>query len=279
MFLVIDKRTQACQSPLLVFGLVTCLSTFHQNLLILIGKGIMPHVSGTHARLHLVDILSSCSTTAESIPLDGSLVDFHIELLGLGQDSHCGGTGVHTSLCLCGGHPLYTMDTRLILEYSVHALSCDAEDNLLVATDSSFAEAAHAHLPSLEFDVTAIHTEEVSGKEGCLIASRTSAYLHDDILAVLGIGRYEQEFDFLLELRYACLAVVEFLTQHILGLSIILHGHHLLGILDILQQTQIFLAGLHYASQVLVFLGEFHVTLLVGYHRRVGNECGHFLVS
>ena len=84
-------------------------------------------------------------------------------------------------------------------------------------------------------------------------------------------------FDFLLQLGDALLALGKFLAQHFLRLGIFLDGEHLLGVGHVLQAADVFLAGLDYLAEVLVFLGELDVALLVGNDRRVGDEGADFL--
>ena len=52
-----------------------------------------------------------------------------------------------------------------------------------------------------------------------------------------------------------------------------------LCLLDGVQAVDVSLAGVHDVAQVLVFLCQFNISLLVGDYVRVGDECRHFFVS
>ena len=186
---------------------------------------------------------------------------------------------MNTSLGFCGRNTLYTVNAGFIFQNSINAFACYAEDDFLESADGTFRETAHSHLPAFQFYVLAVHTEQVAGKQGSFITTCTASDFHDDVLVVFGVGRDEQQFYFLFQCRDSFLAFCHFLAQHLLRVGIFLYGKHLLGILDILQTTHVFLPGGNDFAKVLIFLGQFYVTLLVGNYGRVRDKRTHFLVS
>ena len=56
---VVDACAQTRQGAFAVLGLVAGLGALDENLLHFSGVGVLPHITQTHARLHLVHILSA----------------------------------------------------------------------------------------------------------------------------------------------------------------------------------------------------------------------------
>ena len=279
VLLVIDEGAQTGKSTLLVLGLVARLRTFHKYLLVFVGHRVVPYISGTHTALHLVDVLSAGTARAECVPLDGTLVDFHIEGLCLRKHSNCCCGSMHTTLCLCGRNALHSMHAALVFQYAVDTFARNGEDDFLVASDSTFREARYSHLPALLLDILRIHAEEVAGKQSRFVAARTASYLHDDVLVVFRVGRNEQQFDFLFQLGDALLTCGEFLAQHLTCALVALFLDHLLGQSDIVKRVDVFLAGLDNLAQVLILLCQADVAFLVSNHAGVGDECAHLLIA
>ena len=73
-------------------------------------------------------------------------------------------------------------------------------------------------------------------------------------------------------MRLEFLVGSQFLAGHILHLGVGLVGQNILGFADSLQTIDVALAGIHNVAQVLPFLRQFYVAVLVGYHGGVGNQ-------
>ena len=138
MLLVIYEGAQTAQSAFLVLRLVACLGTLYEYLFADPGVGITPHVAQTHTRLNLVDVLSAGSSASESIPLDFTFVDFHVEFFRFRKHSHSGRRSVDTSLGLGGGHPLHAVNAALVFHGAVDVGAGEREDNLLETTRGAF---------------------------------------------------------------------------------------------------------------------------------------------
>ncbi len=171
------------------------------------------------------------------------------------------------------------MHAALVFEDAVDAFARHREDDLLVAAHGAFREARDGHLPALLLDVFRVHAEEVAGKEGRFVAARAAADFHDDVLVVFGVGGDEQQLDFLLQPGDALFARGELFAQHLAAVFVALFAQHLFGQLDVVERVHVFLAGSDDFAQVLVFLRQPHVALLVGDHGGVGDERAHFLIA
>ena len=279
MLAVVDAGAQTCQGAFLVLGLVTSLGTFDEDFLFLTRVGIGPDVTGTYAGFDLVDVLTACTARAEGVPLDFAFVDLHVERLCLGQHGHGGSAGVDSSLRLGDGDTLHAMHARLVLEDAIDSFAGDVEDDFLVATGSTFAETRDRDFPTFHLAEFRVHAEEVAGKERSLVATCSAADFHRHVLAVLGVGRDEQQLDFLLQLRDALFAGRSLLASHLLHVGVVLGGHQFLCLFQSFDGVDVFLAGLHDVLQVLVFLCQLHIALLVGNDVGVGDERADFLKS
>ena len=186
---------------------------------------------------------------------------------------------MHAALRLRGGDTLNAVHAALVLQRAVHIVARHRTDDFLEASGRAFVGAGDFQPPALALAVFGVHAEEVAGKERCLIAARASSDFQDGVAAVLRVGGDEQEFDFLLQLRATCLALVQFLAGHVAHLRVRLVGDDVLGFLDAVQHLHVFLACRHEVAQLLVFLRQLDVAFLVGDDGRVGYQGGHFLVA
>ena len=203
----------------------------------------------------------------------------YLELIGLRQHGHRRRRGVHTSLCLCGRHALHTMHARFIFQRAIDICPRDSKVDFLIASDGAFRHTRDRQLPTFRVAVALIHLEQVAGKETGLVATRTCTDLHLHVFRVLWVLRNEGNLDFLFQLGLQGLVGGQFLAGHLLHLRIVLVGKDILGLLDAVQTGNIPFAGVHDVAQILVFLGQFHKTVLIGYHVRVGDQCRHLLKS
>ena len=96
-----------------------------------------------------------------------------------------------TTLGLCLRYSLHSVDTTLILEYPIDTIPRDGEDDFLIATSSTLANACDFGCPSSPFTIAYVHAVEISSKECCLIPTCAATDLHDDILCILRICRDE----------------------------------------------------------------------------------------
>ena len=133
--------------------------------------------------------------------------------------------------------------------------------------------------PAFALAILGVHAEEVAGKECRLVAARASSDFQDGVATVLRVGGDEQEFDFLLQFRTACLALVQLLAGHVAHLRVALVGDDILGLVNAGQHLDVFPPCLHQVAQFFVFLRQLDVAFLVGDDGRVGYQGGHFLVA
>ncbi len=103
------------------------------------------------------------------------------------------------ALCFGLGHALHAMDARLVLEHAVDALAGHFHHDLLEAARTAFAGAVDLVPPAPLLDELHVHAQQVAGKNRRFVAARAAADFDDGVLAVLRVGRDEQQLDLLLQ--------------------------------------------------------------------------------
>ena len=93
----------------------------------------------------------------------------------------------------------------------------------------------------MQFEILGVHTEEVARKKRRLVAARTAANLHDDILAVLGVLGEQHQFDFLFEGRNLRLKFVDLGTRHLFEFGVGLVEKKLLRLVEVRECFLVFL--------------------------------------
>ena len=87
------------------------------------------------------------------------------------------------------GNTLNTMRTGFKLELLINILAFDTDNYFLITAVFALTLVNNLELPTLQFCITGIHAQQVSGKYRCLIATCARADFNKDvepIFAVLG---------------------------------------------------------------------------------------------
>ena len=202
----------------------------------------------------------------------------HFKLIRLWQYGNGGSRSMHTPLCLCGRHTLYTVNARFILQCTIDVGTADSKVDFLVTADSTFRHTGDGELPSFRVTITLVHLEQIASKQASLVATGSCAYLHLYILGILRVLGYQGNLDFLLQLGLQCLVLGKFLTCHLLHLGIILVGQNVLSLFDTVQTGDVTLTRIHDIAQVFVFFSEFDETILVANDAWVSYQ-GRYLLK
>ena len=184
---------------------------------------------------------------------------------------------MHSALCLRSRDTLHAVHAAFVLQRAIHTLARHRADDFLESARRAFVGTGHLQSPALALAILGVHAEEVAGKECRLVSARASADFEDSVAAVLWVGGDEEQLDFFLQLRAACLAAIQLLAGHVAHLWVGLVGDDVFRLVDAAEHLDVFLAGLHQVAQFLVFFGQLDVALLVGNDGRVGNQRRYFL--
>jgi hypothetical protein len=129
--------------------------------------------------------------------------ELEIDLLGLGQDGDGGGGGVDAALRLGGGHALHAVDAAFVFHDAVHVISADFDDDFLEPADFGGAGVELLDLPAFGFGKTAVHAQQIGGKEAGFITAGAGANFEDDIAAFERIRRQDGLLDGFFEIDEA----------------------------------------------------------------------------
>ena len=171
------------------------------------------------------------------------------------------------------------MNARLIFEHTVYIVAAHGEVNLLESAYGTLAHAGDGERPSLRVAEFLVHREEVTGKEGSLVATRSGSDFHLHILGIFGIFGYEGYLDFLLNFGLFLLVEGQFLASHLLHFGVFLVGKDIFGLGDAVQTGDVPFSGIHDVAEVLVLTCEFDESFLVGNHAGVSNQGRYLFIS
>ena len=157
VLLVVNKGVETAQGALLVLGLVARLSTFYEDFLGLASVGVLPHVTQTHTRFHLIHVLTTGTAGAERVPLNLAFVNMNLKLVGFWQNGHRGCRSLHAAVRLRDGHSLHTMHTRFVFQRAIDVGTRNGKVDFLIAAHGTFVEVGDRELPTLRLAETLIH--------------------------------------------------------------------------------------------------------------------------
>ncbi len=177
--------------------------------------------------------------------------------------------GLDAALALGDGHALDAMDATLELHHGVDLVARDLELDGLESAGVRRAGREDLDLPAAARREALVHLEEVTCKDGRLVAASGAADLDDGVLLVVGVAGDEHDLDLVLETRELGLVGGEVLLQHLLLVRVGGLAQHLLGDIDVVKRGQVLARLGGQRRLVCVLLGDARVLLGIGDHRRV----------
>ncbi len=184
---------------------------------------------------------------------------------------------MYTALGLGGRHTLHPVHSAFIFKHTINTVAANSKNDLLESSGSALAERCHSHAPTSGLTVLGIHLEQVAGKQCRFITSGSSTDLDYGILAVLWVCGNKQQFYLLLNFRDSRRGRIDLLFGKRPQFIITLRFKHLPRFFHIAQQISIATCSGNQTFKVLILLGQTHIAAHIGDHRRVGNQCAHFL--
>ena len=111
-------------------------------------------------------------------------------------------------------HALDAMDAALELEAAERALSAHLELDLLEAADAGFVLVDDLDLPAARLGVVAVHAEQIGGEQARLVAARSGANFHDDVLVVAQVFGQQHDLQALAQRLDAALKLGDLFLRH-----------------------------------------------------------------
>ncbi|CPR47227.1 Uncharacterised protein [Salmonella enterica subsp. enterica serovar Bovismorbificans] len=119
----------------------------------------------------------------------------NIRQLGFRQLRHHGdgtGGGMDTPLRLGRRNTLYAVSAGLKFQPAIHAVAADFGDDLFITAMLAFAHAHDLHAPAARFGITAVHAEQIAGKQRGFVAAGAGANLKERVSFIVRIFRQQQ---------------------------------------------------------------------------------------
>ena len=152
------------QGVLAVLGLVAGLGVFNENLLFLAGVGVGVLVAQTHARFHLVYVLTACTAASEGVPRHQCRFHFHLDCV---VDQRCHKhrceRGHALALGIVGRHAHQAVHAVLAFEIAVGEITLDIDGARFYAGLVPLENVGNRGFVAMFLAVAQIHAHEHRG--------------------------------------------------------------------------------------------------------------------
>ena len=262
---VVQTGTELFHGPVQVLELGTLFLALHHDARRDVGEPD-GRIGGVHA-------LSAGTRCAEEVLADIGRIELDVKLASLGENGHGGGRCLDAALRFGLGHTLDAVHAGLVFHDAVHAVGAagELEHNLLVTTGGAGGLVGDFQFPAAALGEVLVHAEQVAGKDGGFVAAGAAADFHHGILAVVGVGRNEEELDLLLHFGELGLNIGHFFAGHLLEVLVLFVHEDVLGLRQLVHQAFVFQPGGDDGLQLLVILVQLHELLHIGDNLRVGQ--------
>src|SRR5229473_5459983 len=162
------------------------------------------NVRDTHRGVRGVHGLAAGAGRAKGIDAQVFGVDFDVDVVGFRQDRYGGRGGVNTALLFGGGNALDAVHAAFVLQLGINFVALNGGDDFFHSAKRRGRAFQDFDFPAQRFRVARIHTEEIAGEDGRLVAAGAGANFDDDAPFVIGIFREKQELELALDSFLAC---------------------------------------------------------------------------
>src|SRR5690554_826364 len=173
-------------------------------------------------------------------------------------------------------NPLYPVRARLKLESAVHCRSSNPGNNFLVAAVFSIILAEHFNLPVLVLSITAVHSEQVAGKNGRLIATSSSADFQKNVAGIVRVLWQHQPLQIFIQLFTFLPCRLQLLLCHFAHFRITVSGQ-LFGRLNIIKRGSPGPERMNYGLYFRILPGQIAELVLIGNGGRITEQGADFL--
>ena len=173
-------------------------------------------------------------------------------------------------------HALHAVTTGLKFQHAVHAITADLGNHLFITAMLAIAAADDFHPPATRFGKTAVHPEQITGKNGRFVTTRTGADFQITVTLIVRIFWQQQDLQLLLQLLDAVFRSIQLILRHIAHFGII---EQLFGGRQILLCLLPITETLHHIGQLGILFGQCTKALLIGNHRRLTQHRLNFFMA
>ena len=200
----------------------------------------------------------------------------HFGFRQLRHHRHGTSGGVNTALGFGGRHALYAMTAGLKFQTAIHAIAADFGNHLFITAMFAFVGAHDLHAPAARFGVTAVHPEQIAGKQRRFITAGTGADFDKGVAFIIRILRQQQHLQLLLHLLAFRFRVAQFFLRHFAHFRIV--EHHLCSFDIVLHLAPFGIAARHVA-QLRIFPRQRAESILIGDGRSITQQRLNFLMA
>ena len=168
-------------------------------------------------------------------------------------------------------HALYAVYARFVFQHAVDAVADHFHHDLLESARSALAHAVDLVFPTAFLDVFGIHAKQVAGEQGRFVAAGSAADFDDGVLAVLRVGRDQQQLDLLfqpLEFRFQ---LGDLHARHFAQFVVLFGREDLFGFGEVVQRRPVFFAGFDHRLQFFILFVQRYEFFHIGDHFRIGH--------
>lgn len=135
-----------------------------------------------------VDPLAAGTAGATNFNADFIGADLKFDFFGHRKNGDSGGGGVDAALGFGGGHALDAMDAAFMAHGGKDSLARQFENDFFEPAQIGGAGGEGFKFPAAVFGVAAVHTKEVTSKDGRFGTTRAGPNFHDGVAMLVGIG-------------------------------------------------------------------------------------------
>ena len=141
----------------------------------------------SYSAFGLINVLTSGTARFDSFDLKIVFVDLDLYVLSLGK--HCNGccACLYSALRFCFGHALNSVNAAFKFKLRVGPLAVYGKGNFLKTSKLGLVAGNKLALPFNRICIHIVHSVKNSGEKRGFLTACSSAYLNDNVLAIVGI--------------------------------------------------------------------------------------------
>ena len=172
------------------------------------------NVRDTHGAVRLVDVLPAVAGRTVDVDAQVVGVDFHVNLLRLGQHGDRRGGGLPLAVALRHRDALNAVHAALVFQAAERALPRDGENRLLHAAQLGHAGLQHLGLPAVPLGVSHVHPHQHRAEQRRFLAARAAADFHHNVPLRVRVFGQKQKLNFAPGRRQPVLKLGQLLLRH-----------------------------------------------------------------
>ncbi len=223
----------------------------------------------SHRSIVFLHVLATGATGAKGVEVQVRGVYMQVYVLEFRQHCNGGCGGVDTALRFGFRHPLDSMHSALVAESAERPSTLEGEDDFLVAAHIRWCGIQYLGLPALELSISAVHGEQISGKQSGFITAGACPDLEHRIFVVRRIARHQHASELFLQRLHGVRSFVMLDLQKLAHIPAVGISQQLCSLVTLLLGLQILFIGMPKRLQFSMATRQVTIAILVTDNRRV----------